>query len=64
MQRLDVPKRQHPEFNGKYYITEQIGQGNTSKVYLGIAMNPEIKPQKVAIKILKQDFIQRSEDNL
>jgi serine/threonine-protein kinase len=63
MQRLEV-KKQHPIFNGKYNITEQIGQGNTSKVYLGLAVDPAIKPAKVAIKILKQDFIQRSEDNL
>lgn len=33
-------------------------------MYLGHAVDPSIKPAKVAIKILKQDFIQRSEDNL
>lgn len=56
MQRLEA-KKQHPIFNGKWNITEQIGQGNTSKVYLGIAADPTVKPAKVAIKILKQDFI-------
>jgi serine/threonine protein kinase len=49
--------KQHPIFNDKYYITEQIGQGNTSKVYLGIAKDNSIVPQKIAIKILKQEFI-------
>ena len=59
-----MEKKKHPVFNGKYNITEQIGQGNTSKVYLGEAVDATVQPQKVAIKILKAEFIDRSEDNL
>lgn len=59
-----MEKKKHPVFNGKYYITEQIGQGNTSKVYLGEAIDSSVTPQRVAIKILKAEFIDRSEDNL
>ena len=49
--------KKHPVFLDKWYITEQIGQGNTSKVYLGHALNPSQDTPKIAIKILKQDFI-------
>jgi hypothetical protein len=29
------PKQQHPIFNNTYEIIKSLGEGNTSKVYLG-----------------------------
>jgi hypothetical protein len=31
----DQPKAKHPVFNGQYEIIKLLGEGNTSKVYLG-----------------------------
>ena len=49
---------------GKYYVTKALGSGNTSKVYLGVAIDPNVKPAQVAIKILRSEFLAKSEDNL
>ena len=38
-------------FNQKYNIVENLGDGNTSRVYLGQALNDPT--EKVAIKIFK-----------
>ena len=41
MQQIEHVRKQMPLFNGRYYIEKQIGQGNTSKVYLGHAADPQ-----------------------
>ena len=64
MQHFEQVRKQMPIFNGRYHIEKQIGQGNTSKVYLGHAVDSQQQPAKVAIKILKADYIMKSESNL
>ena len=46
----------HPVFNGKYEIIKSLGEGNTSKVYLGKEIDTE---NYAAIKILKEEFLRR-----
>jgi len=46
-----------PIFKNRYYITKQLGSGKTSKVYLAHDVNDPSK--KVAIKILRDDFLKR-----
>ena len=53
--------RKHPIFNDKYEILKSLGEGNTSKVYLGKLFGSE---QYVAIKILKEEFLRRDNDSL
>ncbi len=48
-----MSRSEFPIFNNKYYIVKLLGQGNTAKVYLGLAIDAKTKPQNVAIKILK-----------
>jgi len=40
-----------------------LGEGNTSKVYLGKAIDSE-EDQFVAIKILKEEFLRRDQDSI
>ena len=58
---IQVPN-QHPIFNGQFEIVKSLGEGNTSKVYLGRRIgNPS---QLVAIKLLKEEFLKRDNDSL
>ena len=50
-----------PILNEKYDILQTLGEGNTSKVYLGQKRSEPF--EYVAIKILKDDFILRDEDS-
>ena len=51
----------HPVFNGEYDIIKSLGEGNTSKVYMGKSReNGEL----VAIKILKEEFLRRDNDSI
>lgn len=52
----------HPVFNGKFEILKSLGEGNTSKVYLGQAI--EDPSRQVAIKILKEEFLRRDQDSI
>ena len=54
-------QQSHPIFNGKYEIMKSLGEGNTSKVYLGKLIGQE---QYVAIKILKDEFLRRDKDSI
>ena len=56
------PKQQHPIFNGAYEILKSLGEGNTSKVYLGRSI--ENPANHVAIKILKEEFLKRDQDSI
>lgn len=47
----------HPIFNNKYEIVKSIGEGNTSKVYLGRSLSDPTS--LIAIKILKEEFLKR-----
>ena len=49
-------RAKHPVFNGYIEIIKSLGEGNTSKVYLGRQMDDG---QFVAIKILKEEFLRR-----
>merc|ERR1711981_183639 len=51
----------HPIFNNKYEIIKSLGEGNTSKVYLGKLIGTE---QYAAIKILKEEFLRRDNDSI
>ena len=53
--------RKHPIFNDKYEILKSLGEGNTSKVYLGKLIGTE---QHAAIKILKEEFLRRDNDSI
>ena len=56
------PTHQHPIFNDKYEIVKSLGEGNTSKVYLGRSINNPA--EVVAIKIMKEEFLNRDEHSL
>ena len=45
-----------PILNGKYLLLTRLGEGNTSKVYLGQTLESN---QYVAIKIIRDDFLQK-----
>ena len=48
---------QYPVFNRQYNIIKSLGEGHTSKVYLGQSIsNPNVQ---VAIKVLKEEFLQK-----
>lgn len=61
MQAQNEPKQAHPIFNGKYEILKSLGEGNTSKVYLGKMLGTE---DYAAIKILKEEFLRRDNDSI
>lgn len=61
MQSENTQKQQHPIFNQKYEILKSLGEGNTSKVYLGKLIGAE---SYVAIKILKEEFLRRDQDSI
>jgi serine/threonine protein kinase len=53
------PKR-YSVFNKKYYITESLGEGKSSKVYKAFEID---NPKKmVALKLIKQDFIKSGKE--
>jgi len=54
-------RKTHPVFNDKYEILKSLGEGNTSKVYLGKLFGTE---QYAAIKILKEEFLRRDNDSI
>ena len=54
-------RAKHPIFNGYIEIIKSLGEGNTSKVYLGRQMEDG---QFVAIKILKEEFLRRDNDSI
>jgi len=51
----------HPVFNGEFEIIKSLGEGNTSKVYLGRSLTTGTF---AAIKILKEEFLRRDEDSI
>ena len=51
----------HPVFNNKYEILKSLGEGNTSKVYLGRELSTN---NHAAIKILKEEFLRRDSDSI
>lgn len=56
--------RKYPIFNNKYEMFKELGEGNTSKVYLAQSLSDSIKPRLVAIKVLKPNFLQANADNI
>ena len=62
MQQDSSSQRQtHPIFNNEYEIIKSLGEGNTSKVYLGRSLQ---NGTFVAIKILKEEFLRRDNDSI
>ena len=53
--------QKHPVFNQKYEILKSLGEGNTSKVYLGKELGGN---NYAAIKILKEEFLRRDSDSI
>ena len=51
----------HPVFNERYEILKALGEGHTSKVYLGKLIGEE---KYAAIKILREEFLRNSRDSL
>ena len=58
-QRSQRPK--HPVFNEQYDIVQSLGEGNTSKVYMGRC---KTTGRTVALKILKEEFLRRDNDSI
>jgi len=56
-----VGRQLHPIFNGQYNIIKSLGEGNTSKVYLGRSITNN---SFAAIKILKEEFLRRDNDSI
>lgn len=56
------PQKTHPIFKNKYHVVESLGEGHTSKVYL--AQGIEDKSQVVALKLLKDEFLQEDANNV
>jgi len=51
----------YPIFNNTYEIIQHLGDGETAKVYLGRSLE---SGEKVAIKVIKDEFMYRNKDNL
>jgi serine/threonine protein kinase len=54
-------QKKRPIFNDRIEILESLGQGNTSKVYLGRDLQTK---NLCALKILKEEFLERSQDSI
>lgn len=54
-------RQAHPIFNQRYEIIKSLGEGNTSKVYLGKIIGTE---NYAAIKILKEEFLRRDNESI
>ena len=54
--------KKHPIFNDEWEVMKNLGEGNTSKVYLVRNVNDYSK--MAALKILKQEFLSRDEDSI
>lgn len=61
MKQAPAERAKHPIFNGQYEIIKSLGEGNTSKVYLGRSITDS---SFVAIKILKEEFLRRDNDSI
>ena len=59
---MEQGKLKHPVFNGEYEILSSLGEGNTSKVYM--ARNIKNPKQIVALKLLREEFLQRDVDSI
>lgn len=55
-------KMKHPIFNHEYEILSSLGEGNTSKVYLCRSLKDP--KRKVALKLLREEFLQRDADSI
>ena len=55
-------KAKHPIFNNEYEILSSLGEGNTSKVYM--ARKLEDPKHVVALKLLKEEFLQRDSESI
>lgn len=55
------PRKAHPIFNGQYEVIKSLGEGNTSKVYLGRHVE---NGTFAAIKILKEEFLNRDKESI
>merc|ERR1719498_558630 len=53
---------QYPVFNKQFEILKNLGEGNTSKVYLARSLQDQTKT--VAIKVLKEEFLRRDSDSI
>jgi len=51
-------RRKWPIFGGEYEIIQNLGTGNTAKVYLAQSINDPNK--KIAIKIMKSEYLNRN----
>jgi len=61
MSSNNTSRQQHPIFNQRYEILKSLGEGNTSKVYLGKVIGTE---NYAAIKILKEEFLRRDQESI
>ena len=57
----NAERNPHPVFNERYEILKALGEGHTSKVYLGKLIGQE---RYAAIKILREEFLRNSRDSL
>lgn len=57
-----MQNQKHPIFNNEYEILSSLGEGNTSKVYM--ARNIADKKKIIALKLLKEEFLQRDAESI
>lgn len=58
---MSSQKQTTPIFNDRIEILKSLGEGNTSKVYLGRDIQTN---EYCALKILKDEFLNRSADSI
>ena len=57
-----MQNNQHPVFNERFEILKSLGEGNTSKVYLGRDLTDV--NNLVAIKVMKEEYLKRDYDSI
>lgn len=59
---MEATKLKHPVLNERYEILKNLGEGNTSKVYL--ARDNKLNGKLVAIKVLKDAFLRKDDGSM
>jgi len=62
MQSKQNSKEKHSIFNNEWRVLENLGEGNTAKVYLCEHM--EDPSRKIALKLLKQEFLSKGKNHI
>jgi serine/threonine protein kinase len=52
---VELSGKKYPVLNDQYTLCKQLGEGQTSKVYLAKKINN--KDEKVAVKVMKKEYL-------